>query len=74
LCSHGKNIYEVIRSLRHDLLQCLDLSLNLLWICLYEACVLISKAAVMVCVRIVEEESLLLVIVGNVMISIKRQT
>ncbi len=40
---------------RHDLLQGLRLALDLLWIRLYNSSALLSKAAIMVPVRIVEK-------------------
>lgn len=40
---------------RHDLLQGLRLPLDLLWIRLYNSSVLLSKAAIVIPVRIVEK-------------------
>lgn len=42
---------------RYDLLQGLRLPLDLLWVRLYNSSVLLSKAAIVVPVRIVEKES-----------------
>lgn len=40
----------------HDLLQGLGLSLDLLWIGLYNSNILISEATIVICVGVVEEE------------------
>jgi hypothetical protein len=46
----------------YDLLQGLCLSLNLLWICLYDANILISKTTVMIWLNVVEDEAGILVL------------
>jgi hypothetical protein len=46
----------------YDLLQGLCLSLNLLWICLYDPNVLIPKATVMIWLNVVEDEAGILVL------------
>jgi hypothetical protein len=48
--------------LHDDLLQGLHLSLHFLWICLYDSGVLVTEAAVMVPMWIVEQQSRLLVL------------
>jgi hypothetical protein len=55
----------ILRYVCHDFLQGLSLSLDLLWICLYDSDILVSKAAVLIWVDIFEQEPGILFLNGR---------